>query len=222
MVFLLTSCAVNQNWTRAVVRELKPVELNEIYKTKVPNLAAISKCSSPPSIKITNAESSKKDFTFYVVWPSINWQLTPNILIDNVVLYMNDAFTQCGIKVNQNSTKVIHVSLDKAESNLPFMAVVSTTVTQLKIVIPEINYTKRYEHSESTPRGPVMGVAYNIHAITWQMINDPVIQDYLLCTDMAAKAGLSSGNTALDILKKRYAIGEITKDQFEQMKKDIQ
>lgn len=222
MSFLLASCAVNQNWTRAVVRELKPGELNNIYKTKVPNLAAINKCSSPPSIKITNAEASDKAFTFHIVWPSFNWQLTPNILIESVVLYMNNAFSQCGIKVNQNSAKVIHVSLDKVESNIPFMSWVTTTNTQLKIVIPEINYTKRYVHSEVTPLGAVMGVVYNIHAITWQMINDPVIQDYLLCTDMGAKAGLSSGNTALDILKKRYATGEITKDQFEQMKKDIQ
>jgi putative membrane protein len=32
----------------------------------------------------------------------------------------------------------------------------------------------------------------------------------------------SSGETALDILKKRYAKGEIAKDEFERMKKDLE
>ena len=34
-------------------------------------------------------------------------------------------------------------------------------------------------------------------------------------------SGADGAETALDILKKRYANGEITKEQFEQMKKDI-
>lgn len=35
-------------------------------------------------------------------------------------------------------------------------------------------------------------------------------------------AGVSGSETPLDILKKRYAKGEITKDDYERMKKDIQ
>jgi putative membrane protein len=36
--------------------------------------------------------------------------------------------------------------------------------------------------------------------------------------DVSVEAG---GETALDILKKRYAKGEISKEEFEQMRKDI-
>lgn len=33
--------------------------------------------------------------------------------------------------------------------------------------------------------------------------------------------GVSGGESALDILKRRYARGEITKEQFEQMRRDV-
>ena len=34
--------------------------------------------------------------------------------------------------------------------------------------------------------------------------------------------GASPGEAALDILKKRYAKGELTKDEYERMKKDLE
>lgn len=39
--------------------------------------------------------------------------------------------------------------------------------------------------------------------------------------DQARSPGSASQETALDILKKRYASGEITKEQFEAMKQDL-
>jgi len=45
---------------------------------------------------------------------------------------------------------------------------------------------------------------------------------YLIIRNISQKGGnLLSPETPLDILKKRYARGEITKDEFEQMKRDL-
>jgi putative membrane protein len=45
---------------------------------------------------------------------------------------------------------------------------------------------------------------------------------YLVIRNISQKGGnLLSSETPLDILKKRYARGEITKDEFEQMKRDL-
>jgi putative membrane protein len=44
---------------------------------------------------------------------------------------------------------------------------------------------------------------------------------YLWQRGSSCKSSRDDSETPLNILKKRYAKGEITKDQFEQMKKDI-
>lgn len=43
---------------------------------------------------------------------------------------------------------------------------------------------------------------------------------YLVAQSSRSK-DFTRGDSALDVLKKRYAKGEITKEQFEQMKKDL-
>ena len=45
---------------------------------------------------------------------------------------------------------------------------------------------------------------------------------YLVLQPRKGGGPVSSAETPMDILKKRYAAGEITKEQFEDMKKDLQ
>ena len=44
----------------------------------------------------------------------------------------------------------------------------------------------------------------------------------VLARSLAGRAGPGSGNHALEILKERYAKGELTHEQYEQMRKELQ
>ncbi len=214
---VLTSCTING--TQLITKQLQPTELIKIYNTNPPNLAARSRCPSSPSIRIVNAEINDQDYTVYTWWPTEAY-ITPKNLVDDIIIYMSDAFNRTGIKTDQNSSKIIQVSMEKLTSWYTMLK--HSANTQLKIMLPEKKYTKIYEHSDTTPKSVPMAIAYTIHEITWKVINDPFLQDYILCTNEGTKDESPIGETALDILKKRYVNGEITKDEFEQMKKDIQ
>lgn len=174
----LTACSANH--TNQIANQLQPTELIKVYNTIPPNLAKRSKCSSPPSIKIINAEKNEGDHNFYTKGGQL--YITPKELVDSIVIYMSDAFNRTGIKTDNNSTNIIEVSIEKLKVWNKMW--VYNSNTQLKIVIPEIKYTKIYDHSDTTTNLYVT-VAYDIHEITWKIINDPVIQDYLLCTNKA-------------------------------------
>lgn len=76
--------------------------------------------------------------------------------------------------------------------------------------------------------GPMMNMPYGggmwmfFHFIFWIMVVAGVI---LLIVWIVRQTGRRPGGnaeeTALDILKKRYARGEITKEEYEKIKKDI-
>lgn len=195
--FVLTSCSANG--TQVLAKQLQPNQLIKTFNTNPPNLATRSKCPSSPSIRIINTETNDHNHTYYTWWPNEVY-ITPNKLMDDIVVYMNDAFNRTGIKTDQNSTKIIKVSMKEMTSSYSFLNFSANT--QLKIMLPEKNFIKIYSHSDSTPNGPHMAVAYTIHEITWQIINDPFLQDYILCTNEGTKGETFTEETALDILKK--------------------
>ncbi len=58
--------------------------------------------------------------------------------------------------------------------------------------------------------------------IFWIVIIGLVVYLIIRFTNQSGGTSNYSNETPLDVLKKRYARGEITKDEFESMKKDLQ
>jgi hypothetical protein len=177
-VFMLTSCAHHQ--TKSIARELNPSDLYLMYKTEVIDLKSQSKCISPPSIKLINTEKRKEDLLIAGIGGHTHY-IKPTELTNHIVGYMGDAFEKSQVKVDASSTKAIGVSINKAEFKLsgPFSA--RGAVIQLKIDIPETQYTKIYSVEEWSAQSCWTTMAYAIHIATRKVMDDPVIQGYLLC-----------------------------------------
>lgn len=105
--------------------------------------------------------------------------IIPNKFIDNVVNYISDALQKSQIKVDGNSTKSIQVSLNEAN----FLRSVFNygAELRLKIFIPDKQYTTTFKVEDWTPKGQLVAMAGAIHMVTWIIIKDPTIQEYILC-----------------------------------------
>lgn len=64
-----------------------------------------------------------------------------------------------------------------------------------------------------------MGFGWLFMIVFWALVILGVVFIFKLISDRSRPA--EKGETALDILKKRYAKGEITKEEFERMKDDL-
>ncbi len=174
--FTLTSCTLY--WTKDVAKELQPNVLYESFKTKPINLKARSKCPLPPSVNIVNTEIRDENYLAGEIGANKIY-INPKEMMNHIVDYMKDAFEKCRIRVDNNSTNIINVSMKGAEFKRGVWTLGANI--QLKIDIPERQYTDVYEAEEWTAGYAQNAMAYAIHVDTWKIIADPVIQDYILC-----------------------------------------
>lgn len=69
-----------------------------------------------------------------------------------------------------------------------------------------------------TDGGGMMGFGFLTMLLFWVFL---IVGLFLLAKWLLGQGGIGREDSALDILKKRYARGEITKEQFEEFKRDI-
>lgn len=226
VAFILSGCSMH--YTKDMVADLRqPTELYESFDTKPINLKAMSKCSYPPSIKIINAEKREDGIDMRPDEFHVHLPVNPKDLTDGIVDYLGSGFKKSRIDVNDNSPKVINISIKDLKGERGVWAQ-SGKIT-LQVEIPETKYVEIYSAKESTMIGP-RAVVYAIHRATRQIIDDPVIQDYILCKgersesinrEREENATPESLSQSLQELQSVLDKGLITKEEYQFKRKAI-
>lgn len=166
--------------TDDIASYLVPSDLYRRFSTKSVNLASKSQCSSHPSIKLVNAETRTVK---YLVWDERATEISiiPKTLVRDIIAYLKDGFEKSNIKVDSSSSKTIYVFLDYARMLNRIGSWAWGGVVRIKISIPELRRSKIYKGKGWTIGSIYRGTAYAIHEIVTQIINDPDIQNYILC-----------------------------------------
>jgi len=212
IIIVLTGCTFHI--TKDITERLQPAELYELYEVKPANLKIRSKCPLPPTINIVNMETRVEDYDFSAPHTAGNVTLNPKELTSAIVEYLKYGFERSQIKVDSNSSKIIHVSFKDVNLLRGFFRIGSNI--KMNVNIPETKYSEIYEAKDWAPSTFFTAAAYAIHDVTRKIIDDPVIQDYILCkaeyTDKSLSQKLQELQTALDN-------GFITKEEYQLKRK---
>jgi len=66
-----------------------------------------------------------------------------------------------------------------------------------------------------------MAAGWLMMLVFWALVVVGIVALFKMATNLGASSEPRSANTPIEILRRRYAAGELTKEQFEAMKKDV-
>lgn len=178
--FTISGCA-GSRFKTDLKNTLHPESLRLIYNTQPINFKELSKCDDL-SVRFVNAETRDADMNIVpgaIFSPS--WNINPRELTDDIIKYMEKSYRQCRVLPSKSSRKEIHLSLNEITGwPTGIFRFTSYSRLQINVFIPELNFKETYTLDRSS--GYLYdAMAYSIHEFTWQIINDPVVQDYILC-----------------------------------------
>jgi hypothetical protein len=173
---ILSACAVNLN--TYMPDSLTAEYLNNSFQTKPIDLAAAGQCPGTLALKVVNKETRKDRYMLYDDGLK-KYYIIPDEFTQFIVKYMEEKLRESGLTVDDVGGKEIYVSIKEIQVQLvPFGGV--WALTNLKITIPEINYTRTYSGREGS------GLAQNalanaVHFPIQDFLKDPVVQKYVQC-----------------------------------------
>jgi len=216
----LTGCTLHI--TKDISDRLKLDELYKSYNVSPIDLSLQSKCQKPPTVKIINAEARIDDYDT-MSNPPVFGVINPKEMMDSVVVYLGNGFQQSRVKVDDQSHKVLQIKMIDLISIAGIWTFGSYFKTE--IVIPETGFTKFYEARDNAISG-YTAPAYAIHAVSRQIIDDPVIQDYILCkTEYAESLKVQkkekSLSQKLQELQTALDNGLISKEEYQLKRKEL-
>lgn len=180
IIIFVFGCA-GQRFKTDLRNAMQPEALRSVYNTQPMNFKELSKCEDL-TVRFVNDEKRNEDMNVVpgaIFSPS--WNINPRELTDDIIKYTEKSYRQCRVLSSPSSTKAIHLSI-KEITGWPsgIFRFVSYSHLQVTVFIPEINFKETYTSDKSS--GYLYdAMAYSIHELTWNIIDDPIIQDYILC-----------------------------------------
>ena len=175
VLFFLTGCTTNM--TQRLSDKLDTAALYKSYGVYPSDLSPRSKCNAPPTVRIINIETRIEDFKMLENGP-FTGLVNPKETMTAVGLYLKSGFERSHIRVDERSTKVLQIKMNDLKSIAGVWSFGS--YFSMEVNIPDINFTNSFEAKDNAMLGDT-AAAYAIHVVSRQVIEDPVIQDYILC-----------------------------------------
>lgn len=177
-LFLIVS-ACSRHDSKIMASSYEPSALSGYKWSKAQDLSTLSKCATPASVWVTNGETQKEDYVILKI-NLFSIFMNRQELAAHIVNYTREAFNQCKIAADEKSSKIISISIQDVKYLMSDWT--GGAKLEIRLEIPEIKYSSVYAVEEWSPAAYHFIILTSaIETVTWQMIADPKVQDYLLC-----------------------------------------
>lgn len=228
IIIIIFSFGCTFNNTKGIKERMQPVDLYEADGAKPLNLKLRSNCRTIPTVNIFNIETREGDYIIFNPWVSKH-TVNPKELTTSFVAYLKYGFEKSQVKIDSNSSKIINVSFYNAKIVRSIWTLGGEI--KIKVDVPEIEYSKIFEATDWTMGDFLTPLALASHVVTRQIIDDPVIQDYILCNteyvhsidDRKQKDRIVSKSLSekLHELQTAFDAGLISKDEYQRMRQRL-